>query len=133
VTTFFFDENLSHRLAACIGALEQDVRHVAHEFGRGTQDVMWIPAVASHGWVVVTGDKRIRRRSHERKALQAAGLVSFFVDKKAFDALGSPFLQASWLLARWDDIVRAAEAASVGDQFGVRGKAKPWMYSLPRL
>jgi hypothetical protein len=44
------------------------VRHEDH-FAEDTDDVDWLRQVGSNGWVVLTKDKRIRKREDEREAL----------------------------------------------------------------
>lgn len=43
------------------------------EIVRGTKDVDWIPDVANKGWLVLTRDKNISKRTAEKKAVETAG------------------------------------------------------------
>jgi hypothetical protein len=52
------------------------VKHDDH-FAEDTEDVDWLSHVGRHDWVVLTKDKRIRRREDEREALIAANVRMF--------------------------------------------------------
>jgi PIN domain-containing protein len=56
------------------GALVE--QHNNH-FGRRTEDVEWLPFVGSRQWVLVTADKKIRKRAFERETLINAGVRAF--------------------------------------------------------
>jgi hypothetical protein len=47
------------------------------QFPQGTQDVVWLTALAELQWVVLTKDERIRYRPLELKAFREAGLRIF--------------------------------------------------------
>ena len=44
-----------------------------------TQDVVWLPEVASRGWIALSHNKAIRHVESERDAAMRAGLALFFV------------------------------------------------------
>ncbi len=48
-------------------------------FTQTTKDVELLPAVASHEWVFLTQDARIRYRTREAEALRKAGLKVFVI------------------------------------------------------
>ena len=48
-------------------------------FTQATKDVELLPSVASHGWVFLTQDARIRYRTREAEALRKAGLKVFVI------------------------------------------------------
>ena len=81
--TLFFDENVSDRIVRALRALEHDVVHLLDEFERGTPDVRFLPAIGDKGWFLVTQDKRIRSRPHERRALLGAGVGAFVFTGRA--------------------------------------------------
>lgn len=77
--TFFTDADLpGQRIADAIaqssGATVE--QHNSH-FPRRTEDVYWLPYVGRRNWVVVTADKKIKRRPFERETLINAGVRSF--------------------------------------------------------
>jgi predicted nuclease of predicted toxin-antitoxin system len=51
-------------------------RHADH-FDKGTPDETWLAHAGTHGWVVLTRDKRIRYRQLERLALTTAQVRAF--------------------------------------------------------
>lgn len=74
----FLDECLGstdvpNALANC-GATVELLRS---NFANGTSDEEWLREVGKRGWVVLTRDKRIRRRAIETKALMDAEVAAF--------------------------------------------------------
>jgi hypothetical protein len=75
--TFFFDENIPLGIVVALRALNHHVAH-AYEHGmKGALDPAVFEFVAAKGWVLVTRDKKIRRKPHERFAYLAAGIGIF--------------------------------------------------------
>jgi hypothetical protein len=54
-----------------------DVRVHSHYFAHDEDDEVWLPEVARRRWVILTKDKRIRRRPIEKQALLASGARAF--------------------------------------------------------
>jgi predicted nuclease of predicted toxin-antitoxin system len=54
-----------------------DVEVHDDHFRRDAEDEEWLREVGRRGWVVLTRDRRIRYRSHERAALIQAGVRAF--------------------------------------------------------
>src|SRR5262249_34671960 len=77
--TFFTDADLPGQRIADAIAKSSGARVEQHNnhFGRRTEDVDWLPYVGRRDWVVVTADKRIKRRLFERETLINAGVRSF--------------------------------------------------------
>jgi hypothetical protein len=77
--TFFTDADLAGQaLADAItessgGVVEMHDKH----FPQRTDDVDWLRFVGQRDWVVITKDKRIRKRPLEREALINAGVRAF--------------------------------------------------------
>jgi hypothetical protein len=100
---FFLDNNLSYRLAEALdilsGAEGHSVAHVAKKFTASAKDVDWIHRLAEEGgWVIVSGDSRIRKRPREREIFFAARLTTFFL---APGWINARFWEQSQLLVRW--------------------------------
>ena len=78
---YFFDECLSHRLALMLRALDEDVVHIseAEGFARGDKDPVWLPKLATLGWVLVTDDARIRRKPDERALIEGLKIRAVFI------------------------------------------------------
>lgn len=78
--TYFIDRDLgirdvpaALRAAGAIVELHRD--HFAHD----TPDIEWIAFAAERGWVILTQDRNIQRRPHERAAVIAARARYFCV------------------------------------------------------
>lgn len=61
-------------------------------FASDTKDEVWLRWVGEKGWVVLTKDRRIRKREAERSALLDAGAVAFVLI--AADLKGPQMAQA---------------------------------------
>ena len=53
------------------------VEHAGEAFPFGTIDEEWLTACGERGWIVLTRDKRIRRRVLEREAIRRSGAAVF--------------------------------------------------------
>jgi predicted nuclease of predicted toxin-antitoxin system len=67
--TFFTDRNLGKLVPAALSAAGARVETHDENFSDDMKDEDWIPIVANRNWVILTKDKRIRRRLRERQAL----------------------------------------------------------------
>ncbi|MDZ4803000.1 MAG: hypothetical protein SGI92_32985 [Bryobacteraceae bacterium] len=123
---FFFDNNLSPKLARSLDVLvepEHRVTHLKECFAANTPDTVWMGALAGEaGWVIVSGDLQIRKNPHEIKAWQEAGHTTFFLKKGWID------------LTRWDqvwkfakvfpELIATAERARQGSAFFITPNGK---------
>jgi hypothetical protein len=77
------DNPLSPRIAHCLQALfegDHEIVALRDKFAANTIDVEWITALDREGgWAVITRDLQIRKRPHERAALDKANIVFFFL------------------------------------------------------
>jgi hypothetical protein len=81
--TFFLDRQIGKYVVA--GALRKAGAIVeVHDdhFPQETEDVVWIPAIAARGWVLITRDQNIRYNALERAAYSSAKLRGFIVTGK---------------------------------------------------
>lgn len=117
---FFCDAN-DMALGAGLASLRRDVVYPGHEdlpaVVPDTKDHEWIPVVAARGLLVITRDKKIRRRPVELMAWKAGGLRGF--------VLTGAGQQSTWesvrVLARhWDAMEEIAAERPLG----------PWMYAV---
>ena len=97
------DENLPPSLAHAIDALlvpeGGQAISIPERFGAGIADVEWIAALRQEGgWGVLTADRRLRTRPHERLALMQSGLV-FFVLAKGWNQ--EPYWPKAAGVIRW--------------------------------
>ena len=78
------DENLPPPLAHAVDALLRPEGGAAisiqERFGHGIADPDWIEALHGEGgWAVLTADRKLRTRPHERLALEQSGLIVFIL------------------------------------------------------
>lgn len=76
------DNNLSPSLARSFQPLFDDHVFIAlrEKFPADTKDVDWIKALdAEGGWAVLTAERRLKTRPHERLALDRSKIVYFFL------------------------------------------------------
>ena len=123
---FFFDNNLSPKLARSLDALaepEHRVTHLRQRFPGNTSDVEWMSALAAEeDWIIVSGDLRIRNNPHEVAAWKKAGHTTFFLKQGWLD-LG-PWDQM-WKLAKaFPELVDTASRAPRGSPFFVTVNGK---------
>lgn len=53
------------------------VEHAGGTFPFGTPDEIWLTSCGEKGWIILTRDKRIRRRVLEREAIRQSGAAVF--------------------------------------------------------
>lgn len=115
----FIDENLPPALARALDALfagEHAIIHIRDRYGPGVTDLEWIPELSRAGsWVVISGDRRIRRNKAEFNAFRASRLTGFFLSAGLCKA---PLVkQAERILALWNGIEAFASRAKPGSMF----------------
>ena len=76
--TYFLDNTFGKQTAAILQMLDVDAVHLQDEFAPNTMDVDWIPEVSRKGYVLITGDGRIRKGGAERAALEQSRLRAIF-------------------------------------------------------
>jgi hypothetical protein len=118
---FFFDRNVSHKLARIINAFEQD-HNVTHQdwdgrFTDDSEDVHIINTLAAEREkpVWITADLRQRSNAAERAALRSSGMTVFFLKRSAV----LPHHQALKMLAVWPTLVESAQNARVPTAFEI--------------
>jgi hypothetical protein len=76
------DNNLSYTIAHCLQSVFPEHRIVSlrEKFAENTKDVDWISGLDNEvGWAVVTTERRLKTRPHERLALERSKIVFFFL------------------------------------------------------
>jgi len=78
---FFFDNNLSQRLAKAMDLLEQEERiiHLQDEFQPDAKDEDWLEFVGKNRMILITRDKKIKRRAAELRALKNYKVGAFIL------------------------------------------------------
>ncbi|WP_377830323.1 hypothetical protein ACFKHW_17335 [Bradyrhizobium lupini] len=76
------DNNISFTVAHCLNPIfpDHDIVALREKFPANTKDVDWIEALSDErGWAVVTTERRLKTRPHERLALDRSKIVFFFL------------------------------------------------------
>jgi hypothetical protein len=123
---FFFDNNLSTKLAKSVHVLvapEHQVVHLKDRFAANTLDETWMSALAREiDWVIVSADLRIRKNPHEVEAWKAAGHTTFFLKDRWIEM---DFWTQAWKLVKcFPDIIAQARRSKPGDAFVVTVNGK---------
>ncbi len=123
---FFFDNNLSPKLAKSLHVLvepDHQVVHLKDRFATNTPDETWMAELAKErDWIIVSGDLRIRKNPHEVKAWEAAGHTTFFL-KTGW--INLPFWTQAWKFVKFfPEIASSATRAKSGTFFSVSTMGK---------
>lgn len=117
----FLDNNLSPRVARALDMVaEVDVRHLTEMFEPDTPDTDWLRSLRTTGhWAILTGDDRIHRRPHERRAVLEAGhvLVIYPQGPHSRRAVLRPMALLGLLARNWNDLQRGLDKARAGTIF----------------
>ena len=117
--TYLFDADISIRIIKIMRLLEFDVRAVSEEFGAEAKDPEFLPKVKERSWILVTGDRRMRRRgSPEALALAKARVTALFLDS-FWDGM-TLRQQAAWMVVYWEKVDDAVRGLQPGTQVKVR-------------
>ena len=123
---FFLDNCLAIRHARALNEMvkpEHSFTHLQDKFTPDTKDEVWIRALGREGdWIVVSGDYRIGKSAHERRAWHESGLTAFFLSKGWTNI--PPLQQHSKLALILDDIIEQAQRAKPGSGFSVAMSGK---------
>jgi len=103
--TFFADRNLGRLSPISLSLLGIDIEvHDAH-FPENTPDDVWLAAVATRGWVVLTQDPRIKSRANELKAIVDHSAACFVLTTAGLNRWET----ARVLATAWDEISEIVE------------------------
>ena len=91
---------------------------ISEEIPRGTADVEWIPKVAAHGWVAITGNERIRSHPVESPVAVEAKLRAVCLHGGRGD------------LDSWERLSLLVRQFSRIESFMARHPTGPWWLSL---
>jgi hypothetical protein len=118
---FFLDNCLAIRHARALNEMvkpQHSFAHLQEKFDANTKDEDWIRALGREsGWIVISGDYRIGKSAHERRAWHESGLTAFFLSKGWTNI--PPLQQHSKLALILDDIITHAERARSGSGFTI--------------
>jgi len=124
--TVLVDQCLSHKIAVALVACDWDARAMSSEYGQDCPDTVWLPQVGKRGWVVLTGDKMIRKRPEERRAFEQHGVIGVFVPNAIPGQ--TPLARMAWVLQALAKVERVLERAKRGTMLliGSRHSVSQW-------
>ncbi len=121
---FILDNMISHKFAGALKALDRDVCALREICPPSTADVEWLGELASGADVLITLDKGIRSKPHERLIFEKVGVTTFylgpFFSKKTF------WDQAVWIMRRWPQIEDVARSMLAGAVLLIQENGKMW-------
>lgn len=120
--TYFFDNNLSHKLVGILKLLDVDALHLKEVFPENMQDVDWLPDAGQKGWIVVTVDHAIRRRAADYEVMKRNHVTVLFLKKNFLKR--DKWLQAQWFVSNWIKIEQQAQKLNAGDIMEVNDNGK---------
>jgi len=77
--TLLFDENFPPYLPEALRLFGYDAKHVLDDHSKGIEDTALFAEIGLNGWTWISHDKGIRRKPHERRAMQDAGIGAFII------------------------------------------------------
>jgi predicted nuclease of predicted toxin-antitoxin system len=123
---FFFDNNLSPRIARAINIVVEPLGHevlaLRDKFEVDASDEHWINALSQEGkWNVLTSDWDIARAKAIKTIFRQSKLIGFVLRPAWQDC--EPLEQTWRLLKRWPEIVKQCERAASGSTYelGIKG------------
>ena len=78
---FFLDNMISPKFARALREVGKDVMALRERFPKDTSDEKWLTEISRESAVVITVDRRIRTRPHERQALSQGKITIFFLGR----------------------------------------------------
>ncbi|MFQ5809753.1 MAG: hypothetical protein ACE5JM_09065 [Armatimonadota bacterium] len=121
--TYFFDNNFSPKIAKILSICEDvDAIHLQEEFPPHVPDAVWLSEAGRRGWVVLTGDARIRTRPVEREALESADVTAVIVHKGFMRYQLRQ--QAIWIIRHWPNIAKAVSRVCPGASLRVDARGR---------
>ncbi len=121
---FFFDQNLPPVVARALSLLYEPGGHIIiHKNDKFPDrsilnDEEWITTLGEEGgWVMLTRDRRIRRKRVHFAVLRQSGLTAFFL-QPAWDRIRSLELSHG-LINRWPEIMELSAECEPGSHFRV--------------
>lgn len=125
---YFFDNNISYRLANMLSALDQNVVALREEFQQDIKDPELLKALAGRDLVFVSAEVRMRTSAVEAPLLKAANITSLFF--ASFYMKMDFWAQAAWLIKRWPTIDKFAQGAAKGTCAEVKQNGKSELFRL---
>lgn len=115
--TFFVDRSLGgKKVVACLRDADCDARAHDAMFPQDAPDSQWLRVVGKRGWLVLTGDKRLRWNDAELAAIYYAGASVFMLSMKedrTAERIGSAVVRALKRIESFVSKVSAPFVASI--------------------
>ena len=102
---FIVDKCLGIPLAEGMAAFGEEVVHLSSLFGPEEDDTEWLKFAGEHDYFVITRDLQIKKKPHEKNALQNSGVGAFFLAGKRRNRC--QLIQQ--MVKHWPDIKEFAE------------------------
>jgi len=109
---YLFDNCISFRYAAMLGALGVDAEPLRQNFAQDIQDVALFKEMKGSRLVFVTADTRQVTRRQEAIALKECGITAIFFGR--FWSKLDFWQQAAWLVTKWPRISGFSENVTLG-------------------
>lgn len=122
---FFFDENISFRVAQAVQSMDDhhEIIHIKDKFQPGAPDQVWIPLLAKErDWIIISGDFNITRNREIRRIWKEAQLTSFFLTKGWMHQDKFPFVSS--FMKAWPALVKTASTSAKGEAYSVQQNGK---------
>lgn len=99
---FFFDNNVSPKLAGAMKCLEGDeaVLHLTDRYAPDTPDEEWLEFIGREGIVLISRDRMIRKRAGEFLTFRRHKVGAFFLTGKDVGKWG----EARQIINAWENI-----------------------------
>lgn len=110
---FLFDENSPHRLVRSLRELGEAAFHVYDVGLKQAPDEMVLRYAGQRGWCIVSSDRNILHRPHERAVLSEFSIGAFFLK----DTIAGTCKIARTIYRHWPEMKRIAGT-----------EAKPFLY-----
>ena len=117
--TFLFDENISQLVVEALKALGKPVAYLTDILPRGTTDQDLFSRLGELDWLLVTQDKKIKRKKHELEALRRARIGAFIFTGRAERNVDSMMML---VLKHFEEIQRLANETDRPFIFGISDK-----------
>ncbi len=102
---FFFDNNLSLNLARAMNLLEEgegSAIHLKDKFEGDAKDDVWLAYVGDNDFILITRDKKIRKRPAERMAYRRHNVGAFILTGRIM----TKWQGIKQLINSWEEIKR---------------------------
>ncbi|MBE3119564.1 MAG: hypothetical protein IMZ61_08560 [Planctomycetes bacterium] len=126
---FFFDNNISWRIAkamACLEENENEVKHLKDIFKTDVIDDVWLEHIGKNEMLLVSRDKNIRKHRAELNILKKYNVGAFFMIGKKLNK----WQEAKQMIGQWEKMKELALNSRLPFVFMVPQKGRIDAFSL---